>query len=768
MIVSYLFELFVQFVIKASLIVFLGLMLAYLFRHKSATIRYIIWSVTVYSVIALPIFYFVLPSWNIPLFPAKQNVTINNQISPNLSAPSQSSLSTPAVTDNNWSDNLSYWAQSLDWMSICLMIWLAVAMIIYSRLLIGLLSIWWMSKSAKLVDDKNWNLMIIELGNHLNLKRLVRVLISPKASTPMTWGIFQPFVLLPDDALNWSDDRLRMVLTHELAHVKRKDFVTHLIAQLASALLWFNPLIWFVSKQLISDREHACDDHVLTDVKGSEYAEHLLDIARSLKENRQLTLASVCMAKRSQLEGRLLNILDDEKTHHIHGGLLNSALFIVALLFVFPLAMIQPWAAKSNELQAQPTIDPVKENVSTTREIKAVEAVKEKEPERQVEKVNNSKSRRDGISERSKKELYAVNQFNISKSLAQKTSDQLTIDELIQLKVTGVSKSYITEMTAAFDKKLTINELVVLKSMGVSRSYVEEMDDKTKRKFTIEEIIQLKSMGVSADYISSMNKAFGKTVKVEDIIQLKAMGISPSYISDMEEKQKERLSIQEIVSLKSMGIGSDYINQMNRILGRDLPVDDLIQLKSMSIQPEFVKEMESTFNRKMSSNELVTLKSLSISPSYIKEMRDYYGDRVSIDNLIQLKSMSIHVDYIRDSEKAFKKKLSINDIVTLKSMSISDRYVAEMKSAFNRDLSINELLSLKSMSISADYVRDLTKQLKRELSVDKIIQIKAVGITGSYLRDMDDIEIDHDNDNDTDDDDDNDYDNDSDSDSDFQ
>ena len=176
---------------------------------------------------------------------------------------------------------------------------------------------------------------------------------------PMAAGIFTPSVLMPEDANRWPLERLRIVLLHELAHVKRRDCLTHVIAQLACALHWFNPLAWIAARHIRTERERACDDLVLAcGTRGSDYAEELLEIARVMRGGRYPALlagATLAMAHRSQLEGRLMAILDP-RVPRSGVSPVTAALAVAAVACALPaLAAMQPWAVATVEAQRFPS-----------------------------------------------------------------------------------------------------------------------------------------------------------------------------------------------------------------------------------------------------------------------------------------------------------------------------------------------------------------------------------------------------------------------------
>ncbi len=128
---------------------------------------------------------------------------------------------------------------------------------------------------------------------------------------PMTFGWLRPVILLPADSAEWSPGRREAALRHELAHIRRRDWLWHTLAALDCALYWPNPLVWLAARRLRAESERACDDAVLASgARPSEYAGHLLEIARLLASNHgQVPGAAVAMAQRPHVESRLRAIL---------------------------------------------------------------------------------------------------------------------------------------------------------------------------------------------------------------------------------------------------------------------------------------------------------------------------------------------------------------------------------------------------------------------------------------------------------------------------
>lgn len=174
----------------------------------------------------------------------------------------------------------------------------------------------------------------------------LRLRTSPSSdSGPLTWGVLKPVVLLPKASVTWPRERLTSVLLHEAAHVRRQDCLCRLIAIMASALYWPNPLVWLAARAMRADAERAADDAVLTaGVKPTRYAEHLVGLAR---EFSGVSFAmSLSMAERRMLDTRVEAILDPDQPRSGVTKMDVLKLGVAAVALTAGLALVRPSLAE--------------------------------------------------------------------------------------------------------------------------------------------------------------------------------------------------------------------------------------------------------------------------------------------------------------------------------------------------------------------------------------------------------------------------------------
>jgi beta-lactamase regulating signal transducer with metallopeptidase domain len=348
-----------EMVLKSSLLLVAAAAVAFVLRGATASLRHLVWCCAIIGMLAIPAMSFVLPRWQLSLLSPPQALRVSElaQSPIPVSSPGDRRIGANAATASPQTPSGAAVATELtssngtprDWFSALILLWLggvAAGLITIGG---GFVTLRRIARRSHELSDPAWTGLIAEIALDLDLNRSVRVLMSDTALTPATWGVVRPTVLLPADAENWSDERKRVVLLHELSHVRRKDCLTQVTAQLCCAVYWFHPGAWYVAKRLRAERELACDEHVLdVGVNACDYAAHLLEIATLFRTPHRAAIVSVAMARPSQLEDRLLAILREHSSSRLSATPRMRAATVIALAAVsVPLSAMRPWTTET-------------------------------------------------------------------------------------------------------------------------------------------------------------------------------------------------------------------------------------------------------------------------------------------------------------------------------------------------------------------------------------------------------------------------------------
>jgi TonB family protein len=292
--------------IKVSLVVCVGLMLASLFRRRSAAVRHWILAATIACAAALPVVQMLVPSWLV------LPTSVASELQPRRPGLSGAAADAGgAVTVDIDAVEVSAPARP-GWTPWRLLepAWLLGAAASVLVLVVGLARLGWLAARARPVTTGPWAEIGREVAREYELRRRVLLLQSDHPSLLVTWGLLRPRVIIPKAALGWSEERIRVVLRHELAHIIRGDWLIQLAGEAVRAAYWFNPLVWLACTRLRDESEHACDDEVLKRTEGTEYAAHLLELARALKAESAPRVPAPAVARSSSLERRIRAMLD--------------------------------------------------------------------------------------------------------------------------------------------------------------------------------------------------------------------------------------------------------------------------------------------------------------------------------------------------------------------------------------------------------------------------------------------------------------------------
>jgi beta-lactamase regulating signal transducer with metallopeptidase domain len=327
--------LFLDALLKSVLVLALAGIVCSLWRGASAATRYLIWFLALASLLCLPLLNSIRPAWRQPVWAVSTVADSANEISLAFElSPRTARLPLPKLSPNDARIPTAgpavpgpKVAAKFDphWLLWVWFIWLGGSVTVLTRLATGQLARRQYSRSASPVNDADWMRSLANAQETLNLRRPVTLLLSANEVMPMTWGWWRPVILLPTASAGWSEDRRRIVLLHELAHIKRGDYLAQIVAQVVCALYWLNPLAWLAARHMRLERESACDDLVLAaGCQASAYAGHLVEIAGHFRHAPQV--AAIAMARPSHLAGRIAAIVDASRNRRLR------SVAVVALL----------------------------------------------------------------------------------------------------------------------------------------------------------------------------------------------------------------------------------------------------------------------------------------------------------------------------------------------------------------------------------------------------------------------------------------------------
>jgi hypothetical protein len=190
-------------------------------------------------------------------------------------------------------------------------VWIAGTAASLLVLVAGFARLRWLTSRGACVEAGPWVDCTAGIASDYSIRRHVMLVQSAHHALLVTWGWLRPRIVLPAGAASWPEDRIRIVLAHELAHIRRADWLVQLAAEVLKAAYWFNPLIWIACRRLREESERACDDAVLArGVEGPEYAWQLLQLARAFKRPSTAWLPAPAIARQSSLEQRIGAMLD--------------------------------------------------------------------------------------------------------------------------------------------------------------------------------------------------------------------------------------------------------------------------------------------------------------------------------------------------------------------------------------------------------------------------------------------------------------------------
>lgn len=231
---------------------------------------------------------------------------------------------------------------------LILMIFLSVKWIIGYRYTLQI------RKEGLVKMPANWRIFVQDTARQLVITREVRIFLSEKIASPLTIGFLKPLILVPVASINHlTVAQLEAILLHELAHIKRYDYLVNILLSVAEISLFFNPFTRLFSSHIRKERENSCDDWVLQfQYSASTYAEALLRMAQ-LQATPALVMAAAG-SHQHELLNRVKRMIGTHENRFTYKKQLLSFLLVTGILS--SVAWFHPTQSKKTTAETLPKV----------------------------------------------------------------------------------------------------------------------------------------------------------------------------------------------------------------------------------------------------------------------------------------------------------------------------------------------------------------------------------------------------------------------------
>lgn len=522
-----------------------------------------------------------------------------------------------------------------------LLVWLIGVTLLSTRLVVGWMAAQRLAARNAQPAAVKWELAMARIADAMHLDRTIRLLESAAVEVPTVIGWLRPVVLLPVASLSGlSTDQIEMVLAHELAHIRRHDFIVNLLQSTVETLFFYQPAVWWISRRIRIEREHCCDDLAVA-VSGDpiRYARALTRFEELRIDAAQTILAASGGSLLTRVR-RLVGVHGESASWSSRWAAGVSLLFVVVALLVGPTLPVfakhedkakENAAGEKKELKAKSEADAKAAKKKASETVVEVSGTAEESddpddvendtegdpamaavaPEASAEAAAiamsamapmvvstpmpliNMEAIAPRVRARIAQEMGRTPMAMLSPSGSRKISDEkkLTVDDLIALRSSGVTPSYIEQMRGMGLGNLTLNDLIAMRIHGVTPEYIKGLRDAGIDVTSVDSVVSMRIQGVTGDYIQGMRAAGYDKLSAKELIEMRIQGVTPRYVKEMADTGYRNLSSRELVELRIQGVSADFVKSLAESGYTNLSVRDLVRLRASGVNADFIREL---------------------------------------------------------------------------------------------------------------------------------------------------------------------------------
>ena len=573
---------------KSVLIAGLTLGLLQLMRQRSAAERSWIAHIGLIALVLLAFAPLVLPNWTVETPAMFSQAPATATVAP-VPTTTPAPIATPAVAQAVPASRfqLSPAATTMALYALPAAILLFITALALARLIA-------LRARADVLVDGHWLSALARAQRRMGFKHGTALLTSDELASPISWGLMRPVILLNTRAVEASGEA-EAIIAHELAHVARMDWIKLLLARVATALFWFNPLVWILAREAHQLREETADDAVLAaDITDTDYAQLLVGVARHECPGLLLGAHGVAPSQ-SSLARRVARVLDGKSVRGPAARSFALGVFVGAVLVAAPLAALTLAPAGAKEKQkiaadtgkaapqapyyaasdsdvptdlgsiiadgVQTSVEAAVAAAAPARE-QAARDVREAAIERAIESASDARER-------------ALEQAGVAIADARRQAKIVNARDFSAAarRAANVTPEYIGAMRASGSQfaRLDTDDFASMRAVGVTPDYARGLVAAFPN-IDADGLVEARAIGLTGTYVQAMRSA-GARGDLDDFVQMHTIGIDPSFVARARRAGIDVSDVDELVQLRALNGASlpPHPPKPPKIGGRGLP-----------------------------------------------------------------------------------------------------------------------------------------------------------------------------------------------------
>jgi beta-lactamase regulating signal transducer with metallopeptidase domain len=474
---------------------------------------------------------------------------------------------------------------STDWVGVAFAAWAALILLQLSRVFRSfryLRSLKASARPASLEDQLRFQ----EWCMACRVDRPARLLLSNRIASPMAVGFFRPAVILPE-SLNGqlSEPELDHVLLHELAHVARRDDWTNLLARMAVAVFALHPVALWILRRIDREREIACDDWVVAATGAARpYAESLARLFELCSVRRRELLATGMVERASRLRERIEIILGRRRNKSRRASKLRVAITACGLTaIVIAAASAPPWVALAQDPPPAPApVAPLAAPTPRPPARVAPRASVVSPRGTQTLPVQAAQPIQPVPPASAPSVIAAAQRGSLLAALVAAGYNDMSVDDIIELKNHGVNAAYITGLKDSGWAKLNAKQIVQLRSNNVPADYLGKLRAAGHSTLTIEDVIQLRNHGVAIEELATVNALGFGPFTPRQMLDLHNNGVRAPLYQALKDNGFVKAEPREIIEAQMHGLRAEHFREA-RAYGPSLTLKQIIKLKTAGV-----------------------------------------------------------------------------------------------------------------------------------------------------------------------------------------